>query len=488
MHRRGHVYLTTGSLVLIIFVSQRSEAQFSANFQTNILSGVGTNWFGNYYVGSNTFADVLLMHNSAVLGVSGGYLGYEVSASNNTALLTDPGTVWSCTAPLVVGNSGANNSLIISNNAQAQGGTFSYVGYHSSSSNNTVRITGSNSSWGASTNLYIGYDGSGNTFVIENGGGVRSYGLGYVSGSSGSRNSLVVSGTNSYWNSTGNLTVGGSLGASNSVVVSNGAQVVNGTYGYLGVFSDANSALITGTGSIWSIATDLRVGGFGRRNSLVISNGGVVVNANGYIGAYSAGSSNSVCVVGGAVWQNNWLRVGDQGSSNALVVAGGTVYATNLTIGFASAACNNLVELDSGSLNVTNGSGGGVLEVRHGGLVMNGGVLHADTLVITNPCAQLAHTGGSLIVSNVVLDPNLFRITSITRQSNDLLITWMMGPGATNALQVVTGGADGGYRTTGFTDLLVVTNNPGVGTVTNYLDLGAATNTPARYYRARFVP
>jgi hypothetical protein len=66
-----------------------------------------------------------------------------------------------------------------------------------------------------------------------------------------------------------------------------------------------------------------------------------------------------------------------------------------------------------------------------------------------------------------------------------MLITWMMGPGATNALQVTSGDANGNYDATSFTDVFVVTNNPTLGTVTNYLDLGAATNGPTRYYRAR---
>ena len=107
--------------------------------------------------------------------------------------------------------------------------------------------------------------------------------------------------------------------------------------------------------------------------------------------------------------------------------------------------------------------------------------------MITNSCASLIHTGGTLIVGNVVLDPNTFRIVSIARQSNDLLITWMMGPGATNALQASAGSGNGGYNTNGFTDIFVVTNNTMVGTVTNYLDVGGATNTPARYYRARLA-
>jgi hypothetical protein len=129
-----------------------------------------------------------------------------------------------------------------------------------------------------------------------------------------------------------------------------------------------------------------------------------------------------------------------------------------------------------------------VLEVRHGVLIMNGGVLRADTLVMTNSCASLVHTGGTLIVGSVVLDPNTFRILSVARQGNDMLITWMMGPGATNMLQVTAGNGSGGYSTNGFADIFIVTNNTAIGTVTNYLDIGAAASAPARYYRARLVP
>ena len=45
-----------------------------------------------------------------------------------------------------------------------------------------------------------------------------------------------------------------------------------------------------------------------------------------------------------------------------------------------------------------------------------------------------------------------------------------------------------GMLSHGFSDIFVVTNNASAGTVTNYLDPGAATNVPARYYRARLVP
>ncbi|HUJ09718.1 MAG TPA: DNA/RNA non-specific endonuclease [Verrucomicrobiae bacterium] len=76
-----------------------------------------------------------------------------------------------------------------------------------------------------------------------------------------------------------------------------------------------------------------------------------------------------------------------------------------------------------------------------------------------------------------------FRITSIVPEGNNLRITWSMGADRTNALQF-TSGATGSYSTN-FSDIFIVTNT--VGTATNFLDLGAATNTSAGYYRIRLV-
>ncbi len=42
--------------------------------------------------------------------------------------------------------------------------------------------------------------------------------------------------------------------------------------------------------------------------------------------------------------------------------------------------------------------------------------------------------------------------------------------------------------TNNFTDIFIVTNNTIAGSLTNYLDIGAATNHPSRYYRARLSP
>src|SRR5205823_2978855 len=105
----------------------------------------------------------------------------------------------------------------------------------------------------------------------------------------------------------------------------------------------------------------------------------------------SSRNDNTVHLSSGGIWQSAGLVVGTQGSSNSLVVAGGTVYATNLVIGFNSSSCDNWVQLDSGSVFITNATGDAVLEVRSGKFNLNGGVVQADRLVMTNACGLFVH-------------------------------------------------------------------------------------------------
>jgi len=80
------------------------------------------------------------------------------------------------------------------------------------------------------------------------------------------------------------------------------------------------------------------------------------------------------------------------------------------------------------------------------------------------------------------------QITSIIPQGNNVLLTWLTTAGKTNVLQFTKGASDGSYSNN-FTDLSPVIFPDGSGlTTTNYLDIGGATNIPARYYRVRLVP
>ncbi len=95
----------------------------------------------------------------------------------------------------------------------------------------------------------------------------------------------------------------------------------------------------------------------------------------------------------------------------------------------------------------------------------------------------------------VGLDPtnsaSLFRIVSVVPQGTNVVITWTTAGGHTNAVQITSGDANGGYNTNNFADLPPSqTVLPGTGgdTSTNYVDSGGATNKPSRYYRVRLVP
>jgi len=79
----------------------------------------------------------------------------------------------------------------------------------------------------------------------------------------------------------------------------------------------------------------------------------------------------------------------------------------------------------------------------------------------------------------------LFGITAVAAEADDVRITWMTAPGKTNALDRSAGDASGSYSNN-FAAIFTVTNT--IGTVTNLLDVGAATNVPAFYYRVRLVP
>jgi hypothetical protein len=117
--------------------------------------------------------------------------------------------------------------------------------------------------------------------------------------------------------------------------------------------------------------------------------------------------------------------------------------------------------------------------------------LRVDKLVLVNGCsAEFVHDGGTIIIGSTVVQdsPGSFYITGLTQEGNNLRVAWKMSTGGLfgefNVLQVTAGAADGSYSTNTLTDIFTVSNVV-EGGVTNYLDVGGATNRPARYYRIR---
>lgn len=90
---------------------------------------------------------------------------------------------------------------------------------------------------------------------------------------------------------------------------------------------------------------------------------------------------------------------------------------------------------------------------------------------------------------NLVYDENenecSFRITAIAREGDDLRVTWQSAVGVTNFLQASSGDSSGHFNTNFVALGTALVTSGSVVTVTNRLDVGGATNMPARYYRVR---
>jgi hypothetical protein len=307
---------------------------------------------------------------------------------------------------------------------------------------------------------------------------------------------------------TQNLIAGLSSAASGTLTFAGGTADLNGIY--LGV----NASLATGT--VWLT-------------------GGELLSPGTFVGLNGVGRMN----VSNGTWRGGGVFVANNaGSKGDLKIAGGTNLLTGpMWIGSESCASTGIVTVTGGSLYITNASGFGALEVRSGTFTQSGGLVQVDTFVLTNSCAHFTRTGGTLIYSNAVLvasrdddgdgisngyeqshgldplnpaDANLdndgdglsnlqeflagtdatnslssLRITAIARvATTNILVTWMTGPGKTNALER-TAGVGGSFATNNFAS---ITNIITVGTITNFLDPAAATNAPSLYYRVRLVP
>jgi T5SS/PEP-CTERM-associated repeat protein len=380
--------------VVPFFLTGSAQAQFTANFQTNIISGVRSNWagFGAYNVGSNTYQDVLIVENGGALSNFDGIIGNLGSASNNTAIVTDPGSTWTNYDVLVVGSSAPGNNLVISNGdlVYCLGGTL--VGYSlAASSNNTVTVTGPGSVW-TNIDLYIGYAGGHNRMTISNGGAVRDR-TGFMGeGGASVSNVVIITDPGSFWShdsvgqAGGGQMVFGDVSVGNQLITSNGGAIYSSSI----IFgnsssSSSNSATVTGAGSVWNLGPvgggSLEVGNGGQGSQLTISDGGAVHVTHGFVGF--SGKNDRVTVTGaGAVWDDMFdLFIGNNGKTNTLTIGpGGTVTATNAYVSYLAGSVGNHIDVEGGTMLVTSSATIGNFNCSSSGTI----TVDAGELIVTN--------------------------------------------------------------------------------------------------------
>jgi T5SS/PEP-CTERM-associated repeat protein/autotransporter-associated beta strand protein len=330
--------------------------------------------FGNDLIVGDFESDQTTNFTSGTHTYDNTYVGRGEPATNNTLGVYNAGTLLTLridedafeSGGLYVGYQGSTgNRLVISNGGTLGAAGNGYIGFFSD--DNTALVTGSGSlltigdpsdPFSDGGRFYVG-DGNGNSLVISNGGKAavsRSSSVGFF----GSSNSVLVTGTNSLWTNGIQLNVGDMETSGNSLVISNGGRVA-GIFGTLGRQNTAsnNTAMVTGTDSLWTNSGKTTIGSDGSGNSLVISNGGRVQNNEGFIGENATALNNSVLVTGAAsTWSNSGaLRIAQLGSGTLTVASGGSVASSGITIASSNRA--------TGTLNVgrfgTNDTGGTII-------------------------------------------------------------------------------------------------------------------------------
>jgi fibronectin-binding autotransporter adhesin len=215
-----------------------------------------------------------------------------------------------------------------------------------------------------------------------------------------------------------------------------------------------NSILIDGAGSLWEVTgpNALRVGDAGPRSTLTIANGGhLTVTATNVaavvqIGNSASSSNNTAIVTGtGSLWDTgtNGFNVGNASLGNTFVISNGAHVTSKaaptipVTVGNAAAGSNNTaIVTGAGSRWDVDGPGGAVITFRVGSASRN------NQLIITNG-AQVVVTNGIMSVgANAGANGNIVRVSgtgSLLRVSDLLQIG--AGTGAkTNSIAITDGG------------------------------------------------
>ena len=426
---------------------QPAAAQYTSNYQTNVISGLTNYWAGDYVVGSNTFADALLIRNAGVLTNANGYVGYLPASSSNYVMVTGTNSVWNSANWLELGYAGPGNSLVISNSGCVVAGG-AKVGDASTSSGNNALVTGAGSVWNNAGMCDVGFNGSNNKITINKGGRMYSNFATFGVLGSATNNSVLVSDSGSLWDDSAEASVitFGLNGSGNSLIVTNGGKVL-GYYAYLGRnASSNNTALVTGSNSSFSVNCYIYTGNQGHDNTFTVANGAAVTDKFCYI-SYAAGSSNNAVLITdtNSSWQNSYsVFVGFDGVGGSLTISNGatmsyinSVWTMNHSsvLGYDSTSSNNRALV----------TGGGSVWNCYGDMFvgLNG---PGNNLVISN-CGRVISDNG-YVGANLGSDSNSALVTgtnSVWTNNADLYVgDFSLG----NSLVISNGGrviSDYGY-------------------------------------------
>ncbi len=229
--------------------------------------------------------------------------------------------------------------------------------------------------------MNVGAAGSGAVSIM----GGTALSSGVIIGSGFLNSTAIVSGASSVW-SNGALEV-----ANGTLIVTNGGTVLS-LGGIVG--GGYATGIVIDTGSVW-ITDGLTVGNDESEfNQLIITNGGAVyVNGSSAVIDQFSGGSNQVIVSGnGALFDaspaNLYVGLFSFLPDRLDIGPGGTVLAAYANLGKWSRVATNLINVSGGALFVTNAFGS-TMQIFQGTLVLNGGTVTVDDLILTTNLAAV---------------------------------------------------------------------------------------------------
>src|SRR5437899_1372232 len=332
----------------------------------DVRSGVSNHFLsGDLIVGANSSFNQLILTNGAVLTNSGyGIVGSLSGANSNSATLGGAGSRWLPGYGIIVGDSSAGNRFVVSNGATAISPGPSGMSSATGTSNNEAVVTGPGSSWTCSpNNLYVGYNGPNNRLSVNDGGVAGSFDGEIGSNDTSSNNVVVITGSGSAWTNGNNLLVGSS-GAGNQLVVSNSTLVSAASTIYLGFASTSTKNRLTVDSGTLRVTNATATGMLEIRRGTNVLNAGLIevdtlrlTNALGFF-EFNGGT---LSVKNTTVNNGQPFRVGNGVSPATLTLAGNGAHSFS----------NGLTVLPNGAVK-GNGSLSGPFIVLSGGLLSPG--------------------------------------------------------------------------------------------------------------------
>jgi hypothetical protein len=453
----------------------------------------------------------MLMEGNSVLSITPAlYAALDSNASANITITG--GQLFLTNGDLVVGANSAAQMILSNVQAQAWGDIFVGEGEGSTGALSIAAATFAPTYAGR---FIVGMEtGAVGAATIQGGGLILTNLFITLVGGDGVGQLNLSNGTNAFTS----MVVGGDPGSQGTVTIAGGTTTLQAG---LAIGSGLDS-----TGAVWLTGGQVLVTNLATLVGLW-GNGTLTVSNGTWLGNSLLMGLNARPA---AIYTNGYgviTNLPADASSGALNLNGGTMTLYNeLVIGNCTSGGVAVVNVAGGSLYVTNATHTAFINLSSGQVNLSGGLLQADILIMTNGCGQFSNTGGTLILSNLVdgipdwwklqydfplLDPTVagadpdgdgmnnlqeylagtdptnsascFQITSIAPSGNDLLITWTVVTNKSYMVELSTTAP-----TSSFTNLGTVTvpASPAISS-TNYLDLGAATNGPTRFYRIQVV-